>query len=147
MTKSSQKKGFKITRNFLYSLVWIQAVVATVGSLFFSDVLGYPPCKLCWVQRIFIYPLVFIVGVGILKNDKKLPDYVLPLTITGLFIAIYHNLLSLNIIPENTAPCEAGISCTTKYIELFGFVTIPMLSLLAFIFMTAVMMYAKKLKD
>jgi disulfide bond formation protein DsbB len=122
-----------------YYLAWLTSLIATSGSLFFSEILKFPPCILCWYQRILLYPLVFIIAVGILRKDKSLPYYVLPLTISGTFISIYHNLLYYNILPESTAPCTLGISCTTKFIELFGFVTIPLLSLLAFLFITGCM--------
>lgn len=116
----------------LYYMAWIQAAIATAGSLFFSEIMHYRPCVLCWYQRILMYPLVFIIASGILQKDKKLPLYVLPVAVTGWGIALYHNLLYYNIIPRSLAPCEAGVSCTTKYVAWFGFVTIPLLSIIAF---------------
>ncbi len=109
------------------------SVLAMSGSLFFSEILKLPPCVLCWYQRICMYPLVFILGVSIWKKDKNLPFFVLPLSLIGTAIAIYHNLLYYKIIPESLAPCIQGVSCTTKQIELFGFITIPLLSLTAFL--------------
>jgi disulfide bond formation protein DsbB len=79
-----------------------------------------------------MYPLVIILAIGILTKDRKLPQYVLPLAIVGWGIAAYHNLLYYNIIPESVGPCQAGVSCTTKFISWFGFVTIPFLSFIAF---------------
>src|SRR3989338_9999576 len=137
----------KITQNILYAAAWIQALIGTVGSLFFSEVLGYPPCILCWYQRIALYPLVLILAVAILKNDKKAYQYVLPLTLTGTLISLYQNLLYYKLIPENIQPCQAGISCTTKYIEWFGFITIPLLALLAFIFIDVLMIVAWKITN
>jgi disulfide bond formation protein DsbB len=122
-------------------LAWIQAIVATLGSLYFSEVMKFPPCVLCWYQRIFMYPLVFILAVGMVRKDKKIYTYVLPLSITGLLIAIYHNLLYYQIIPESMAPCVNGVSCTTKFIEWFGFITIPFLSLVAFSVITLCMLF------
>lgn len=109
------------------------------GSLYFSEIRHFPPCILCWYQRIFIYPLVFLIPVGIIRKDNNLPYYVLSLSTIGTLIAIYHNLLYWNIIPENLAPCALGVSCTTKFVELFGFITIPFLSLLAFLAIDACM--------
>ena len=116
----------------LIQFALFQAVLATTGSLIFSEILKFPPCILCWYQRIFMYPLVIILAVGIWKKDKNLHFYALPLSITGLIISIYHNLLYYKILPENAAPCILGISCTTKFIEWLGFITIPFLSMLAF---------------
>ena len=116
---------------FLY-LAWIQAWVATLGSLFFSEVMKFPPCKLCWYQRICMYPLVAVLAVGIVKKDKNVYQYVLPLSITGFGIALYHNLIYYHIISESFVPCSQGVSCTTKFFAWFGFITIPLLSLVAF---------------
>lgn len=109
-----------------------QAAVATAGSLFFSEVLQLPPCVLCWYQRILMYPLVFILAVGILRKDRGVVWYALPLAIVGWAIALYHTLLQWNIIPEAAAPCLQGISCTTVQINLLGFITIPFMAFVAF---------------
>ncbi len=125
----------------------LQAGVATLGSLYFSEVLKFPPCVLCWYQRIFMYPLVAILAVGIWKKDNNLAYFVLPLSILGIIIAIYHNLLYYGIIPESQAPCILGVSCTTKFIEWAGFITIPFLSLSAFTAITLLMLLYKKLNN
>ena len=129
---------------FLY-VAWIQVIIATLGSLYFSEILHFPPCILCWYQRICIYPLVFLIPIGISKKDKILPYYVLSLTLIGGLISIYHNLLYYKIIPEALAPCLNGVSCTTKFIGWFGFVTIPLLSLCAFAVITICMLLSLKL--
>ncbi len=121
-------------------LAWTQALVAMLGSLFFSEILKYPPCVLCWYQRICIYPLVLIIPVGIVNKDKNLPLYVLPLSIVGLIISLFHNLLYYKWIPDTLAPCVSGVSCTTKFIEWFGFVTIPLLAFIAFLVITICML-------
>ena len=127
-----------LKKNILY-LAWAVAIAATLGSLYFQYVLGFPPCVLCWFQRICMYPLVLIIPVEILRKDKVIHHYILPLSLIGTGIAVYHNLLYYKIIPENLAPCTAGISCTTKFIEYFGFITIPFLSLIAFIIISILM--------
>ncbi len=119
-------------KKWLLYIAWVQALVATLTSLYFSEVLLWPPCILCWYQRIFIYPLVFIIGLGILLKDKNLPKYVLSLAIPGFLVALYHNLLYFGLVPDSAAPCISGVSCTTRFIAYFGFITIPFLSLAAF---------------
>ena len=135
------------TQIVLY-IAFVQALIATLGSLFFSEILHFPPCILCWYQRICIYPLVLILAVCIMKKDKNAPYFVLPLSLIGLGISIYQNLLIYKVIPESLAPCTIGVSCTTKYIAYFGFVTIPFLSMLAFLVVTlclaAYMWFTKK---
>ena len=119
-------------KKWILYLAWVQALVATLGSLFFSEVMHWAPCTLCWYQRIFMYPLVFIIGAGILLKDKNLPKYTLSLAIPGFLIAFYHNLLYYDFIPKSLTPCTTGVSCSTRFFAWFGFITIPLLSLTAF---------------
>ena len=111
---------------------WLVAAVSTLGSLFFSNVMNFAPCILCWYQRIFLFPLVIVLAMGLFPLDKGVIRYALPLAVAGWLTALYHNLLYSGIIPESIQPCSQGVSCTEKYIDLFGFITIPMLSGLAF---------------
>lgn len=120
------------------------ATVSTIGSLIFSEVFKFPPCILCWYQRIFMYPLIIIFGVTLWKKDKNVIYFALPMTIIGLAISIYHNLLYYKILPESAAPCTLGISCTTKFIEWFGFITIPFLSFISFLSLTILLLFYKK---
>ncbi len=132
----SKEKGNSQTANpidLLPYLSWLIALVATVGSLFFSEVMELPPCVLCWYQRIAMYPLVFIIGTGIVLRDVRLKIYALPICLIGLVISVYHNLLYYGIIPESITPCTEGISCTSRQIEWLGFITIPLMALTAFI--------------
>jgi disulfide bond formation protein DsbB len=125
-------------------LIFIVSLLATLISLYFSEIMKLVPCVLCWYQRICMYPLIIISAVGILQKDKNFANYALPLSVIGLVISIYHNLLYYKILPESVAPCTQGISCTTKQIEWFGFVTIPLLSMLTFALITACMIIYKK---
>ncbi len=111
---------------------WLLAALSTTGSLFFSSVMEFAPCVLCWYQRICLFPLVVILGAGLLSFDKHVVKYSLPLALVGWLVALYHTLLYSGIIPESIQPCSQGVSCTEEYIDLFGFITIPMLSLLSF---------------
>ena len=124
-------------------LAWIIALLATVGSLFFSEVMGYPPCVLCWYQRIAMYPLVFVIAAGIVLRDGRVKFYALPLALAGLVISVYHNLLYYGLIPDSITPCTQGVSCTDTQIEWFGFVTIPMMSLAAFVIMSICLLLYK----
>lgn len=130
-------------QNILY-LALIQAIVATLGSLYFSEIRHFTPCVLCWYQRILMYPLVIIIAVGILRKDKGIYQYVLPMSLLGGIIAFYHVLLQKGILPESIAPCTIGASCTTKFAGYFGFITIPVMSLTAFIVITICMLVFKK---
>ena len=125
-------------------ICWLLVSVSTTGSLFFSFVLEYEPCVLCWYQRICLFPLVLILGAGLFPFDKNVVKYALPLAIGGGLTALYHTLLYGGIIPENIQPCSKGVSCTEKYIELFGFVSIPMLSFFAFVTIIALLLFLKR---
>jgi disulfide bond formation protein DsbB len=116
----------------LIFVCWILAAVATLGSLFFSEVMGLKPCVLCWWQRIFMYPLVVILLVGMFPLDKNIVRYALPLAVIGWLFAFYHYLVYSGYIPESLQPCDQDASCAEINLELFGFITIPMLSILSY---------------
>lgn len=116
----------------LIFVCWILATVATLVSLFFSEVMGLKPCVLCWYQRIFMYPLVVILFVGMFPLDRGVVRYALPLAVIGWLFAVYHYLLYSGYIPESMQPCDKDASCAEINLELFGFITIPMLSILSY---------------
>ncbi len=122
-----------VSREVLAYVAWVIALLATVGSLFFSEVMGLPPCVLCWHQRVAMYPLVLIIATGIVLRDARMMSYALPLCLAGLAVAVYHNLLYYGVIPETLTPCTQGASCTERQIEWLGFVTIPLLGLASFV--------------
>jgi disulfide bond formation protein DsbB len=95
-----------------------------------------------------MFPLVLILGAGIILKEKNIHAYVLPLALIGWTISLYHNLLYYKFIPDTLAPCTTGVSCTTKFIEYFGFVTIPLLAFIAFtVIIISVIEYKKYLKQ
>jgi disulfide bond formation protein DsbB len=111
----------------------LAAMVATCGSLFFSEVLGWIPCELCWFQRILMYPLTVILAVGIVRNDRGLHWYALPLSLAGMAVSLFHYLQVLKIIPPSA--CSGGVPCSIDYINIPGalaFVKVPFLALVAF---------------
>jgi disulfide bond formation protein DsbB len=128
----------KLLDDFGLYLAWLVAIVAMSGSLYFSEVRAFVPCSLCWYQRIFMYPLVFILGIASFRQDKKIIPYVLPLSIIGGLIAFWH-VLEENI-PGLTIPvCNVGVPCTLKYVNYLGFITIPVMSLTAFTLITIIL--------
>ena len=111
---------------------WLVAATGLLGSLFFSEVMGLKPCVLCWYQRIFMYPLVVIFLVGLFPLDRAVFRYALPIAVIGWGFAVYHYLLYSGYIPENLQPCSEDLSCADINLELLGFITIPMLSILSY---------------
>jgi disulfide bond formation protein DsbB len=111
---------------------WIVALVATLGALFIGEVMGQAPCLLCWFQRVFMFPLVLLLGIALYRSDRGIWRYALPLAGVGLLIALYHLLLYAGIIPQAIQPCGAGPSCAKADLNVIGVVPIPLLSLMAF---------------
>ncbi len=130
----------KLIHDYGYYVAFATALLATVGSLYFSEALGLAPCVLCWYQRSMMYPLVLIIGVGILRRDRNLSYFVLPLSLVGLAVAIYQNLLYYGVLAEALSPCSVtGPSCVDPKSQSIGLITIPMLSLIAFLVITVIM--------
>ncbi len=113
-------------------LAWCVALAATLGALFLGEVMGMTPCVLCWYQRIAMFPLAVILFVGLMPFDPRCARYAWPLVGAGALMAAYHCLLYWGVIPEDLAPCRQGVSCKDAQLQLAGFVPIPLLSLLAF---------------
>ncbi len=111
---------------------FLLALAGVVGSLYFSEVMTFPPCTLCWYQRICLYPLVAVFGVGLLTEDRGYRRYAAPLLAAGLILSGYHNLLYFGVIAQDIVPCTGAVSCSAKQLELFGFVTIPLMALVSF---------------
>lgn len=122
------------------------ACVATAGSLYFSEGLGLVPCVLCWYQRILMYPLVLIIAVGIVRDDRNLPAYVFPLSLFGLGMSLYHYLLTKTSWLPPPACQAGGVPCSIEYFNWLGFINIPFLALTAFAIIS-IMMGASILAD
>jgi disulfide bond formation protein DsbB len=123
-------------------LAFLPALTAMLGSLYYSEVAGFVPCTLCWYQRILMYPLSLLILIGIIQHDEYLPNYVLPFSIIGIGVSTYHYLTQLGILPHPSA-CAVGIPCNLRYVDYWGFVTIPFMALTAFFLITVVMAATK----
>lgn len=128
----------KLLDNFGLYLAWLVAIVATSGSLYFSEVRAFVPCSLCWFQRIFMYPLVILLGIASFRQDKRIIPYVLSLSIVGGLIAVWH-VLEENLPALELPICQVGVPCSLKYVNYFGFITIPVMSLTAFTLITVIL--------
>ena len=117
---------------------FIISLTATLGSLFFSEILGYTPCKLCWFQRIFMYPLPIIFGIALKNKDLGIKKYTIPLAVIGALIAAYH--YSVQVF-QFTTNCGANseVPCNLVYSFELGYITIPMMALTAFILIIILM--------
>ncbi|MCS7462247.1 disulfide oxidoreductase [Paenibacillus doosanensis] len=120
-------------------LSWVVALTATLGSLYFSEIMHFLPCKLCWYQRILMYPLVIILGIAAVRKDVRHYVYVLPLSVWGAGISLYHYLMQKTSWFKDGATACGPVPCDVDYIDWFGFVTIPLLALTAFVLITVLM--------
>ena len=130
----------KLDSDWLLLLVaWLIVTASTLGSLFFSEIMELPPCSLCWYQRVFMFPLVVVLSMGLFPFDSRVVRYALPLSVLGTLVALYHVLLQGGVIPESAAPCSQGVSCSDVDLLVLGFASIPVLSLIAFGAVTALL--------
>ena len=129
---SKENKLLSFFKNNFLILGFLFSLAATLASLFYSEVIGFIPCSLCWLQRIFMYPFVFLFGVALFKKDRGVALYLLPLVVVGILISLYHNFIYY--FGGGTAPCDAsGVSCVQQLVNEFGgYISIPMLSLTTF---------------
>lgn len=154
-TSTNSKFYQFLSKNSLLLAMFV-SLSSIAASLFYSEYAGYEPCELCWYQRIFMYPQFFLLTYGIIKKDKNVSRYSLLLAIIGGLIAIYHYIVQMltthNINVESLVPCSAvggAPSCTEFYIFKFGYITIPLMSLTAFVLLILALApnFIKKIKN
>ncbi|GGL05704.1 disulfide bond formation protein B [Deinococcus radiotolerans] len=135
--------------NRLYA-AWVVSLIATLGSLYFSEIRHFNPCILCWFQRICMYPLAIILGVAALSGDLRVRRYALPLAGIGVLIALYQNLETWGVVPTLRAcTADPSASCGTPW-PVWGMnsplntvITIPVLSMIAFTLIIALLSWRR----
>jgi disulfide bond formation protein DsbB len=121
---------------------FVVAAVGTGGSLFFSEIAGFVPCELCWYQRICMYPLSILTLFAAVHNDHRVARYLLPIPVVGACVSVYHLLIENAVIREPSA-CRIGeAGCSVKWIDEFGYVTIPTLALTGFVLLAGLLALA-----
>jgi disulfide bond formation protein DsbB len=140
-------KKEKTLENLLVS-AWGISLIATLGSLYFSEIMKFIPCELCWFQRIFMYPQVIILGMAVIRKEYDIAHYSLVLSIIGGAISTYHYLIQkVPFFQDNAISCGI-VPCTGQYINWLGFITIPFLALIAFILIAVLSsMMIRKMKE
>ena len=128
--------------------MWVVSLVATLGSLYFSEIRGYIPCTMCWFQRIFMYPIVIITTVAIIQKNAKIALTTAVFSVIGGCISLYHYGIQKIDFLTDSAPACGLVSCTGQYINWLGFITIPFLALTAFILIAITSFYMiRQLKE
>ena len=129
----------KIIDEYHILFAWTIASLASIGSLFYSEISGFVPCTYCWYERIAMYPLVAVLGIGIFLKDNRSWVYGFPLSFIGLLITMYH--YQLQMFPDQTAlSCSTEVSCTGTWILEFGFVTMPFMALSTFLLISVLLL-------
>jgi disulfide bond formation protein DsbB len=128
---------------FAVQFAWIVATLATLGSLYLSQIAGLVPCEFCWFQRICMYPLSLLLGIAAFRGDIGVAKrYFMPMSIVGALLAIYHYQLE-HIAGEPTV-CGVAVPCNSAAFNIFGFISIPFLSLAAFLLITTMLLLARE---
>ena len=132
-----------MNRQFALFCAWFIAFAALVITLYSSIIMKIPACNLCWYQRICIYPLVIILGIGAYQDDLRSITYAMPLTVIGAFIALYQYLIQWFPSLESIGVCGPTVSCSDVHMRIWGFITYPLVSLMASLVIIALLLLAK----
>jgi disulfide bond formation protein DsbB len=135
-----KEAAFSLLGDSALWLAWLVAAVATAGSLIYSEVIHFVPCRLCWFQRIAMYPMSIILLVGALRKELVVRYYALPLSLGGALISVWHYLTQLNPSLEGGA-CDPNNPCSLKYVDVFGFVSIPFMAGSGFILISVLLAF------
>lgn len=137
----------KLAQKHSLELLFIIPLIATLGSLYLSEIKGWTPCKLCWYQRIFMYPQVILAGMALMRKARGIIVYLIPLSVIGAVIAVVHytEQIRARIAPlDPLAPCDlTGVSCAATPIFHFGYITIPVMAFSAFALILVVALASK----
>jgi disulfide bond formation protein DsbB len=118
-------------------LAWLVALAATVGSLIYSEVIHFEPCRLCWFQRIAMYPMAVVLLVGAIRREYQVKYYALPLAVAGLAVSVYHYLMQ--VFPSLEGGSCGVVSCSARLVEIFGFISIPFMAGAGFMVITVLL--------
>lgn len=126
-------------------VAWLLALFSTLAALFIGEVLGQAPCLLCWFQRVFMFPLAIMLAVACYRSDPGVWCYALPLSVMGGLVALWHNLLYFDVIPQRIQPCSAtGPSCTDANMTILGGLPLPLLALIVFALITLLLLMIRR---
>lgn len=128
-------------------LAWLVAMVSLGGSLFFSEIMMFEPCKLCWFQRICMYPLAILLGIAAYRNDRGIIPYARVLAGIGMCISLWHYLEQKVPALHDVLPCTVGVPCSGAYIDWLGFITIPFLALIGFTLIMILLSFKGKVQE
>lgn len=143
--KKHNNKILTFFKNYTFYLGFLAALGAVFLSLFYSEVVGFPACELCWIQRIFLYPQLILFGMESYKKDRSIVDFSIAFAILGSIVSIYHIFVESGITsgPACADPSNEGVSCAIRYIYEFGYVTMPIMALTLSLFIISILLNYK----
>jgi disulfide bond formation protein DsbB len=145
--RNSTNKILSFFKKYTFHLGFLISFGAVLLSLFYSEIIGYPPCELCWIQRIFLYPQLILFGLELIKKDKSMVDQSIVLAVLGSVTSIYHIYLEnggSSFLSCSSASYSGNqISCAVRYIYEFGYVTMPIMALTLSLFLIVILLNYK----
>ncbi len=143
-----QNRALSLLKDYTFHLGFLSALMAVLLSLFYSEIVGYPPCELCWIQRIFLYPQLILFGMELYKRERSIIDFSIVFAILGSLTSIYHIFVENggvnNIACSVTNAINTGeVSCATRYIYEFGYITMPIMALTMSVFIIVILLNYK----
>lgn len=126
-------------------MIWMTSLIATLGSLYFSEVKDFIPCEMCWYQRILMYPIVIMTTIAYAQKNARIALTTAVFSCIGGVISLYHYGIQKVSFLQDSAPACGQVSCTGAYINWLGFITIPFLALIAFVIIAGVSFYMLKI--
>jgi len=134
----TRAKLYSFIHKYILELLFWGIMSAVIGSLVYSEIIGFPPCDLCWYQRVFLYPQAIIVLMAMFRKDKTVIDYLVPLSILGALVAFYQSLVQWGVSFGSVLDCTAsGGECAKIYVSEYSYITIPFMSLSVFVYIIA----------
>ena len=118
-------------KRYTFILGFLGAFGAFALSLFYSEIVGFPPCELCWIQRIFLYPQLILFGMELYKRERSIVDFSIVFASLGSIVSVYHIFVEAGLATGSSCanPTSGGVSCAVRYIYEFGYVTMPIMAL------------------
>lgn len=147
MEPKFRKWVYGFVNKYVLQLLLISVLSAVIGSLTYSNIIGFAPCELCWIQRIFMYPQAILLFVAFWKKDKGIVDYLVPLSVLGGLIALYHSLTHFGL-GDGVIACTSALGdCGKLYVFEYGYITIPLMSLTIFVYLLTISILYYKSKN
>ena len=140
---------YDFVNQHVIALLFIVSLGAMIGSLSYSEIVGFIPCDLCWIQRIFMYPQALLAYIGLVKKEKNIVDYILPLSILGAIVSLYHSLIHWRVISGSFLACTSSLTapCAKVYVLEYGYITIPFMAFTTFTYLIAITLIYYKSKN